>query len=134
MLQTALCCPCGRPPAKRGLCATCYALRRRDEVYFGGLRERVLDRDGHHCRGCGIGQRLGVHHRRPGISLLRYMVALCPACHQRVHRTRVMRRPLPAPLIALWREIHPDAPEQLGLDFLGPPAAAPVLLPLLWAA
>jgi hypothetical protein len=133
--QTYLCCPCGRPPVKRGLCATCYALRRRDLEYFAGLRERVIERDGHLCRGCGgRPRRLGVHHRRPGVSSLRWMIALCPACHQRVHRTRVWRRQLPDPVRALWRELHPKAAEQLGLPFDAPAPLAEIAWPLLWVA
>ncbi len=36
-----------------GLCATCYALKRQDEAYFGGHREEVLKRDGYRCRVIG---------------------------------------------------------------------------------
>ena len=28
-----------------GICATCYTLKRKDEAYFGGLREAVLERE-----------------------------------------------------------------------------------------
>jgi hypothetical protein len=35
--QRALCCPCGRPEIlARGLCASCYTMKRQDEAYFGG--------------------------------------------------------------------------------------------------
>ena len=136
LVQRALCCPCGRPPVVRGLCGTCYALRRRDREYFGGLHEQVLERDGHHCRGCGRRPRYpSVHHRRPGVSALRWMITLCPACHSRVHHIFVMRGPVPPLVRALWRELHPGAPEQLQLAFDAPlPAARPLLLPLQWAA
>jgi hypothetical protein len=126
-VQRAICCPCGRGAILAlGLCATCYALRRQDEKYFGGLREDVLDRDGHMCRGCekpgGRKRSLGVHHRRPGISVTRWMVALCPGCHARVHRTLVLRRWMPPLLRKLWREQHPHAHEQALLPFDWRPA------------
>lgn len=81
--QRALCCPCGRTDMLAlGLCATCYTLKRQDEEYFGGLRKKVLERDGYVCRVCsasGHGKRsIVVHHRVPGTSLLPLMIALCP--------------------------------------------------------
>jgi len=46
--QRAFYCRCGREKIiANGHCATCYTLRRQDERHFGGLRERVLERDGH---------------------------------------------------------------------------------------
>jgi len=42
-------------------------------------------------------------------------VTLCAGCHARVHRTRILRHWLPEILVALWREWHPDAVEQLQL-------------------
>jgi hypothetical protein len=62
------------------------------------------------------------------------MIALCPACHQRIHRTQVWRRRLPDPLRDLWRELHPAAPEQLGLAFDAPAPPAEISWPLLWVA
>ncbi len=45
-LQRSMHCPCGRARIlARGLCATCYTLKRQDGVYFGGLREQVLTRN-----------------------------------------------------------------------------------------
>ena len=84
VVQRAICCPCGSPKVSTGgLCPTCYTLRRQDEEHFGGLREAVLHRDQHMCRVCAKpGNRkrsIVVHHRRPGVSELRYMLALCPS-------------------------------------------------------
>lgn len=31
-----------------------------------------------------------VHHRVPGKSLLNLMIALCPGCHSKVHRTKAV--------------------------------------------
>jgi hypothetical protein len=51
-------CPCGRQKVLAlGLCASCHNLKRQDEEYFGGLRELVLERDEHRCRGCGASGR-----------------------------------------------------------------------------
>jgi len=41
------------------------------------------------------------------------LVTLCAGCHARVHRTGILRRWLPEILIDLWRELHPDAVEQI---------------------
>jgi hypothetical protein len=76
-------CPCGNPKVLAlGLCATCYALKRQDEEYFGGLREAVLERDGYRCRVCDASGRdkrsIIVHHRVPGKSVLNLMFSLCP--------------------------------------------------------
>jgi 5-methylcytosine-specific restriction endonuclease McrA len=104
-----------------GLCSRCYARRRWDQAYFAGLRERVLARDSRSCQVCHRletdKRTLAVHHRRPGISREALLIALCPACHARVHRLGVVRCPLPLLLLALWREQHPDGVEQLMLDF-----------------
>ena len=75
LVQRRMHCPCGRAKMlARGLCATCYSLRRQDDEYFGGLREAVLDRDGRRCRVCdapgGRKRSLAVHHRVPGRSEL----------------------------------------------------------------
>ena len=63
-LQRVMHCPCGNAKVLAlGLCSTCYTLKRQDEEHFGGLREAVLERDGHRCRVCdasGPGQT--VHH------------------------------------------------------------------------
>ncbi len=121
-IQRSLHCRCGRGKVLAlGMCATCYALKRQDEEYFGGLREQVLKRDGYCCRVCGAlgrGKRLiVVHHRVPGVSRLHLMISLCPACHAIVSRTRVVRRHMSAFLLELWREQHPDGHEQTILSF-----------------
>ena len=43
------------------------------------------------------------------------LVTLCAGCHARVHRTRILEHWLPEIPVALWREWHPDAVEQLQL-------------------
>lgn len=108
-IQRSLSCRCGRDQVlARGLCATCYTLCRQDARNFGGLRELVLERDGHRCRGCGrtgAGKRsLVVHHRKPGRSVLSLMLTLCPAYHARIHKTRALTAIMPPLLRMLWRE------------------------------
>jgi hypothetical protein len=121
-VQRGLCCPCGRTDMlAHGLCATCYTLKRQDEEYFGGLREKVLERDGYACRICGASghdkRSIIVHHRVPGKSLLHLMISLCPGCHAKVHRTKMVLTELPPLLLELWREQHPEGQEQTILDF-----------------
>ena len=104
-----------------GLCSTCYTLKRQDEEYFGGLREAVLQRDGYCCRVCGASGRrkrsIVVHHRIPGRSELNLMISLCPGCHAKVGRTRVVLSEMPPLLLILWREQHPKGHEQVMIDF-----------------
>ena len=104
-----------------GFCATCYTLRRQDEQYFGGLRESVIERDGHRCRVCDASGRdkrsIIVHHRVPGKSLLHLMLSLCPACHATIHRTEAVLSEMRPLLLELWREQHPKGHEQTRLDF-----------------
>jgi hypothetical protein len=132
--QFALCCrSCGAPETRvRGFCAPCYAAQRHDFVYFGGLRRRVLERDRRRCRVCGQAEtetkRIHVHHRKPGISREKLLVCLCPACHARIHRLRVLDRILLPLAEELWRELHPRAPEQLFLGFETEPAGTNVWL------
>ena len=119
--QRFLHCRCGRQTIHaRGLCATCYTLKRQDAKHFGGFREAVLSRDLYRCRVCktpGRGKReIIVHHRVPGKSMLRLMIALCPGCHARVHRTGAVRAPMPPLLLVLWREQHPQGHEQTALQ------------------
>ncbi len=120
--QRALDCGCGQEKIlARGLCETCYRLRRQDEKYFGGLREAVLKRDGHRCRVCskpgGRKQSLAVHHRIAGKSELDLMITLCLAHHAMVTRTLVLLDDWPELLRVLWREQHPEAHEQTALKF-----------------
>lgn len=109
--QRVLFCRCGSSTIwARGLCQRCYSRVRADERQFAGLRERVLDRDGHTCQGCqatAVETVLAVHHRQPGVSSLDLLVTLCPACHAVVERTEVLFRDVP--------ELHPEASEQLAL-------------------
>ncbi len=121
-VQRTLCCPCGRMEIlAHGLCATCYTLKRQDEEHFGGLREAVLERDGYCCRVCGASGRdkrsITVHHRVPGKSVLHLMISLCPGCHAKVHRTKMVLTELPPLLLELWREQHPKGQEQTILNF-----------------
>jgi hypothetical protein len=57
-----------------------------------------------------------VHHRRPGCDQEKWLITLCPACHATVERPERVDRYLPPLLLALWREQHPDAGEQLALE------------------
>jgi hypothetical protein len=121
-VQLAHCCPCGRPEILAlGLCATCYTLKRQDEEYFGGLREAVLERDGYRCRGCGAPghekRSIIVHHRVPGVSKLELMISLCPGCHAKVERTKMVLAEMTPLLLVLWREHHPEGQEQIMLGF-----------------
>lgn len=45
------------------------------------------------------------------------MISLCPGCHAKVHRTKAVLAEMPALLLELWREQHPDGHEQTRLDF-----------------
>lgn len=121
-LQTALHCRCGNPKIlAHGFCSTCYSLKRQDDEYFGGLREKVLERDGYRCRVCDASGRdkrsIIVHHRVPGKSVMSLMISLCPSCHAKVHRTIAVLNEMPALLLILWREQHPDGHEQTTLTF-----------------
>jgi hypothetical protein len=131
-IQRALCCPCGRTEILAlGLCGTCYTLKRQDEEYFGDLREEVLRRDGYRCRVCDELDP-GVHHRVPGVSKLHLMISLCPGCHAKVHRTKMMLAKIEVSplLLELWREQHPGAQEQFFLDFLHKPEVLALPAPL----
>ena len=88
----------------------------------------MLERDGYACRVCGASGRdkrsITVHHRVPGRSLLHLMISLCPGCHAKIHRTKVVLTPMPALLLELWREQDPHGHEQTVLDFAPLPIAA----------
>ena len=57
------------------------------------------------------------------------MLALCPACHAKIHRTRAALPAMPPLLLELWREQHPTGHEQTALNFnLIRTAAIPVSL------
>jgi 5-methylcytosine-specific restriction endonuclease McrA len=111
------------------MCECCYRLKRQDAAYFGGLREVVLERDGHRCRVChtpdGLRQgRVLVHHRMPGRSELELMISLCRGCHAKVHRTIAVLGEMSPLLRELWREQHPEGHEQESLDFTDRTASA----------
>jgi len=44
------------------------------------------------------------------------MISLCPECHAKVGRTKVVLSQMPPLLLELWREQHPDGHEQTTLD------------------
>ena len=127
--QQSLYCRCGREKIRaNGHCATCYVLHRQDARDFAGLREAVLARDGRCCQVCGASARrkrfILVHHRVPGKSTLHTMIALCRACHAKVHHTRAVLSEMPPLLLQLWREQHPKGHEQTTLNFRPLPPAA----------
>lgn len=102
-----------------GLCATCYALKRQDEEYLGGLRERVLERDGYCCRVCGASRRpkrsIVVHHRVSGRWLLHLMISLCPGCFAKISWTKAV---LGRCHLFCWNcgaKQHPEGHEQTSL-------------------
>ena len=129
--QIVMHCPCGNAKVlAKGLCSTCYTLKRQDEEYFGGHREEVLKRDDYRCRvpGCVTVKRgkrsVAVHHRESGNSDTAKMLTLCLACHAKVTRTLYVQDDWPEFLRVLWREQHPDGHEQRALNFSAklPPA------------
>ena len=134
--QIVMHCPCGQPKVlAKGLCSTCYTLKRQDHAYFGGHREAVLKRDDYRCRvpDCTTVKRgkrsVAVHHREPGNSDPGKMLTLCLACHAKVTRTLFLQDDWPEFLRVLWREQHPDGHEQRALNFsLLLPAATDVPL------
>ena len=63
---------------------------------------------------------MAVHHRVPGTSEEDLMITLCLGCHAKVTRTLFMDKCWPPLLIALWREQHPEAHEQLQMSFTMP--------------
>lgn len=129
--QIVMHCPCGNAKVlAKGLCATCYTLKRQDEAYFGGHRELVLKRDEYRCRvpECTTVKRgkrsVAVHHREPGNSDPAKMITLCLGCHAKVTRTLFLDNHWPELLRVLWREQHPTGQEQAALNFTAEPAAA----------
>jgi 5-methylcytosine-specific restriction endonuclease McrA len=109
------CLVCGSEElCSAGLCRSCYDAAYHSESYFGGLKEDVLERDGHGCRVCGDPTDI-VHHRKPGLNEWDWLIAICARCHAVVHRLQQLDR-----LIELWREQHPEsAVEQLQLSWDG---------------
>ena len=117
-VQLSFLCLCGQRIALKtlGCCRSCYDRRGHSLRCFGGLRERVLERDRFRCRGCGKHSALVVHHRerRNRADLL---VTLYICCHVRIHRSSSLRYWFQARLARLWRELHPNDPVQLQLTF-----------------
>ena len=48
---------------------------------------------------------------------MKLLVSLCPACHAKIHHTRVVFSEMPPFLLELWREQHPEGHEQTRLEF-----------------
>src|SRR5713101_4407690 len=117
-VQLSFLCPCGKRIALRalGCCRSCYDRRHHSLRFFGGLRERVLERDRFRCRGCGKRSALVVHHRdrRNRADLL---ITLCIRCHMRIYHSSGWRYWFSEMLVRLWRELHPNHPVQLQLSF-----------------
>jgi hypothetical protein len=85
------------------------ALEKWDTIeYAAGYRARLAGRRK---------RSIVVHHRVPGKSVLHLMISLCPGCHAKVGRTKVVLSQMPPLLLELWREQHPLGREQTGLDF-----------------
>lgn len=60
-----------------------------DSPYWKGIRERVLSRDRHRCRGCGGSKGVSVHHDRYDFirqERLEFLKAMCAKCHRHIHR------------------------------------------------
>jgi hypothetical protein len=117
-VQLSLLCRCGKRIALKalGCCRSCYDRRHHSLRFFGGLRERVLERDRFRCRGCGKRSALVVHHRdRHNRENL--LVTLCIRCHLRIHHSSGLRYWFSEMLARLWRELHPNAPMQFQLGF-----------------
>jgi len=117
--QLSFLCDCGKRLIELktlGCCRRCYDRRYHSLRFFGGMRERVLERDRFRCRVCGARQRLLVHHRdrhnEPKV-----LVTLCSRCHVRIHRSLGVRHWLSGLLLKLWRELHRHEPMQLRLAF-----------------
>jgi 5-methylcytosine-specific restriction endonuclease McrA len=113
--QRNLFCRCGAPAAGLVLCRRCRQQAADSRRRFGGWREAVVRRDRGQCVACGERPaRPHVHHRRPGVQDRRWLAALCPGCHARIHQLAALGRGwLPPRFIELWSEQHPGAPVQL---------------------
>jgi hypothetical protein len=111
-------CACGKRIALKalGCCRSCYERRHHSLRFFGGLRERVLERDRFRCRGCGKRSALVVHHR-DRCNRANLLVTLCIRCHVRIYRSSALRYWLSERLVRLWRELHPNDLVQLQLTF-----------------
>ena len=45
-----------------------------------------------------------MHHRIPGVSQLELMISLCPGCHAKVERTKMVLAEMTPLLLELWRD------------------------------
>ncbi len=117
-VQLSFLCPCGKRIALKalGCCRSCYDRRHHSLRFFGGLRERVLERDRFRCRGCGKRSALVVHHR-DRYNRANVLVTLCIRCHIRIHHSSGLKYWFSGMLVRLWRELHPNEPMQLQLTF-----------------
>ena len=120
--RTLFCLSCGcTNHLVRQHCRRCYAVARRDQRYFSGLRQNCLARDRYSCAVCGqTGNKqshLHIHHRRPGISKLALLITLCPVHHSIVHHRRILSEDCYPLLAQLWREQHPRGAIQCILPF-----------------
>lgn len=67
--------------------------RWRDIYYFGGNREKVLERDNYTCQKCGSKYAISVHHKDgkgrgyTGVvdNSISNLITLCNSCHQVTH-------------------------------------------------
>lgn len=117
-VQRSLLCGCGASTLfARGRCKSCYRQFRLSRQKFAGLRQAALVRDGHCCTQCGSPLKILVHHRRKGQDELRWFVTSCRRCHPRLHFLGRLPFGASPHFRMLWRELHPDAVEQLELPF-----------------
>ena len=115
--QLSFLCACGKRAIELktlGCCRRCYDRRHHSLRFFGGMRERVLERDDFRCRACGAESRLLVHHRDRS-NAPKVLLTLCIRCHIRIHRSSGVRHWLSGLLLQLWRELHQHEPMQLRL-------------------
>ena len=70
---------------------------KREQIFFDGKREQVLQRDNFECTLCSSLKKLVVHHkdgRGRGIQIpnnsIDNLLTLCKACHLEIHRKEIM--------------------------------------------
>ena len=116
--QLTLLCQCGRLIELTTAGLLPFLLRPADRSVrcFGGLRERILERDRFRCTVCRTRSPLLVHHRDRN-NQTKSLITLCIRCHVRIHRSVGLRHWLAGRLLTPWRELHPREPEQLRLVF-----------------
>lgn len=99
---------------RKGICARCDRRVQLSRQNFEGRRESILARDEYRCQVCGAFEDVLCHHRRRGFA------TLCRGDHTRLHKLYRLRYGLPRKLKELWRDWHPEAPEQLELVAIVP--------------